>query len=164
MSGSIGLNVSQSTTTNELYAQTRTQKGGGRNGLSSVCEVFGGTLTLALFIIGCVAAAGHMTGVVAGSCAVGLSAPLLLASVLRAVMADNPVERSTAVGSMIMHIALIIIGSLAIAGVIPASAVGLAIILPTVIGLAISCCACCCACSAILALLGLGAAATAFSD
>ena len=102
---------------------------------------FNGTLKFALFIIGCVAAAGHMTGVVAGGCVVGLSIPIILAAIGQLIGGEQKVD---AVGSIILSIFLSVMGSLAIPGIVTPVVTGWCVIVPTLISLSLVCCICCC--------------------
>jgi hypothetical protein len=97
-------------------------------------------LLLALFVIGCCAAAGHLNGIVTGGCAIGLTAPLLLSSLIRAVLAK---KRCTPVVMTILAVALVIIGALAIAGVLLPHTVGWVMIAPALPAIALTSCLCC---------------------
>lgn len=127
--------------------------------LAASANIGAAVLGSALFIIGCVAAAGYLSGVVAGGCAVGISVPLLLMYLAKGVRARTPAERSQAVTNAILMLAVVIIGALGLAGVLPATTVGWVTLAPAIIGLAISCCNCCCCGGglAIAALLGASA-------
>ncbi len=101
-------------------------------------------INLVLFIIGCVAVAGHMNGVVAGGCVVGFSVPLILTAIGSIISAKHPLLRSAAVYQLIQAVALTIIGSLAIAGIVTPITAGWCVIAPTIIGLSLACCCVCC--------------------
>jgi len=122
--------------------------------VTAFCECGTTVFGFALFIIGCMSAGGYFTGVVAGGCAVGLSIPLLLMYLVKGVFAKTPQERSQAVINAILMLAVIIIGSLGITGVLPATTVGWVIVAPTLISLVISYCSCCCSGLAMCALFG----------
>lgn len=108
--------------------------------LSSTSGIFG----FALFIIGCVAAAGHMNGVVAGGCVVGLSTPMLLLAVGTIASSKNKQVVGAAIWNVIQSIALVIIGSLTITGIMTPITAGWCVIGPSLVGLSLACCCACC--------------------
>jgi multisubunit Na+/H+ antiporter MnhB subunit len=122
--------------------------------IAAFCECGTTVIGFALFIIGCMAAGGYFTGVVAGGCAIGLSIPLLLMYLVKGVVAKTPQERSQAVINAILMFAITVIGSLGIAGVLPAVTVGWIVVAPTLISLVVSYCSCCCSGLAMCALFG----------
>jgi uncharacterized Tic20 family protein len=77
-------------------------------------------LHLSLFIIGCVAAAGNLNGVVAGGCMIGLSVPLVIVGLQRIIspMGDATAkwERINAGIYLIIPLVMITMGSFVIAG------------------------------------------------
>lgn len=99
------------------------------------------TIGLALFIIGCVAAAGHMTGVVAGGCVVGLSIPLILTGIGQVVGGK---QKGLALANVILSIFYTVMGSLAIAGVVTPVVAAWCVLVPTIISLSLACCVLCC--------------------
>lgn len=122
--------------------------------IAAFCECGTTVIGFALFIIGCMAAGGYFTGVVAGGCAVSLSIPLLLMYLIKGVVAKTPQVRSQAVINAIMMLAITIIGSLGIAGVLPAITIGWVVVAPTLISMVVSYCSCCCSGMAMCALFG----------
>ncbi len=99
------------------------------------CVVTFGVIGAALFVIGCLAATGHLSGVVAGGCAVGLAIPLLIAALI-----NSSRGKLSAICKVIMNVALVIIGALACAGVISGAAVGYAIVTPVFLAFLANCC------------------------
>lgn len=156
MSSSLGLMRENALTGREMTETQLVQKSGVEFG-QVICSAAMGTLGFALFIIGCVAAAGHLTSVVAGGCAVGLAVPLIIGTLFQALTSRNPAILPQAITGCIMMLVVVIIGSLGCAGVVTAGAVGWTIIIPTIIALGcLYCCLCCVGCAGC-AVLGGGA-------
>jgi hypothetical protein len=107
------------------------------NGCAQCCIM---PIGLALFIIGCCAAAGAMSGIVAGGCAVGLSIPLLLTTLCMgrkdALGHDRTLQL---VASIISNLAYILIGALCIAGIVPATTVGYTVLAISMVDIIIGC-------------------------
>ncbi len=108
---------------------------------------------IALFVIGCVAAAGAMNGVTIGWCIVGLSIPSLIGYVIGAIAGRTPGEKAANAIPLLITIALIVIGALAVAGIVTPVVAGWCVIGPTlaILAIGIVCCYCCapCACMAL---------------
>ncbi|MCH9627569.1 MAG: hypothetical protein S4CHLAM2_12100 [Chlamydiales bacterium] len=85
-------------------------------------------LGFALFVIACVGASGAMSGAALGGCMLGLGIPLAISSALSMLTLDSEAQnykavvRSYCCQVAIMMLATTILGSLAITGVLPASA------------------------------------------
>jgi len=108
--------------------------------LQSCAACCSAPIGLALFIIGVCAAAGTMSGIVAGGCAIGLSVPLLLIAVINGRKDFMGNDRTfDMVTGIISCLAYIVFGALAITGVFPAASVGYAILGVSAIQLIISC-------------------------
>ena len=137
------------------------------NPVVKCCTGVAGVIGLALLIIGCVGVAGHLTPTVMGGCAVGLGVPLLLAGVVKARAGKSALEKTEGIAAASMELVVVIMGILALAGALSATAVGWTIIGPTVITLSIAAVICCCcgplACCAAGAGAGAGAGAVALS-
>ena len=80
------------------------------------------SIGVALFIIGCLAKAGRLNGLVAGGCAVGLAAPLLALSLYNARKTKN--GAGSHLFAAVCMLAIATIGALAIAKALPAHSVG----------------------------------------
>lgn len=99
--------------------------------ISAIAIVVG----IALFVIGCCAAAGKLTGVVAGWCAVGLSVPLVIGAIAALIMIAKihtimkvDIDKCflmQQIASIVSHLAIIAIGAVAIMGIVPATTVGI---------------------------------------
>ena len=170
--------LSQVSTAREiLEPPSSLKKADGGPGVGTSCT---GLLNLALFIIACVAVTGHMSGVVAGGCAVGLGVPSLLLSckgfydkqqemVGQFTAGDLPPEQAETTLkvmkvifalSSILSLAVVTIGALGIAGIVSATTVGWVILAPTLAFWATVCCCiplCCCfACAGGVAAAAAG--------
>jgi len=104
---------------------------------------------MVLCIIGCVAAAGHLTGVVAGGCAVGLSVPVTLLYLVQAKMAADParfLERIMYIVDAILIASMCLVGALGIAGIVSAVTVGWVIVGPllAIVAIAVIAAIACC--------------------
>lgn len=99
---------------------------------------------IALFVIACVTAAGHMSGVAAGGCFIGLSAPLVILSIIQACKEKNGCIKAMHGVSVIASIALMIIGALALSGVIPSTTAGWAYLGIALGQVGLGVLACCC--------------------
>lgn len=111
--------------------------------LNKICGCCVGSIFIALFVIGAVAAAGHMSGVAVGGCAVGLSIPSMLACVLNALISKDGRKRAGSCCNAIEMLAIMIIGALGISGILPATTVGWVIVGPVLIGAGCICCFVC---------------------
>ena len=124
------------------------------------CFCVSSTLGLALLIIGAVGAAGLMSGVSVGGCAVGLSIPMALASCCGGAANKGKSQASEILNNVIYAVVMTILGSLAIAGVIPPTTMGWCLVLPTLVKIALSCVINgCIGCIAVGAVTVLGIAA-----
>lgn len=81
-------------------------------------------LGIALFIIGSLAIADRLTGVVAGGCAVGLSTSMLLFNLAMGKKFKREPRIEDLILGTIVTLATTLIGALAIAGIVPGMAVG----------------------------------------
>lgn len=109
------------------------------------CITYCGTylISTALLIIACIAAAGGMSGVAAGGSIVGLSIPLLIANLMQAkgYHQEGKKLHRAAVGYVaITFLVATILGSMAIAGAVPASAAGWGYLAPILISIPLSYC------------------------
>lgn len=105
-------------------------------------------LSTALFIIGCLAAAGHVNGIVLGGCIVGASAPIVLLCIASAILSKGR-DRVVSIIMMISELAMVAIGALTITGIISPFVAGLIVVVPTVVilGMGYICAYCCCGCA-----------------
>jgi hypothetical protein len=113
------------------------------------CSAGQGAITLALFIIGCFGAVGQLSAVVMGGCAVGLGVPLLLMAITKALCLPGVQDKVQAVASAVLMLVVVVLGALGISGVVSASAIGWAVVTPTLVNLVIGYCASS-ACAAVL--------------
>lgn len=173
------------------FAETHQTRASIQNGsnpiLARCCSCVVGVMGFALFIIGCVATRGNMTGVAVGGCAVGLGVPSLILNALKVCGkgnqaqafidaiemqgegdmpddAKNALDLFVRIGSVVdsaLTLMVVIVGVLAIAGHVTPVTAGWAIVAPTLIGLSMSALCCSCICCAGCAMAGVLAIATA---
>lgn len=115
--------------------------------VQQILEKVQGVFTLALFIIGCVAAAGHMTGIVAGGCMVGLSGAALVILIAYLVRGNNTINVVLKLPNLVDLVATAILGSLAMTGVVSPFAAGWGVLSAALgagtLNCAIACAVCC---------------------
>lgn len=162
MSATLGA-IKQNNFTRDIYEKNLPQKAGGAvGGLTIAWGVGTLAITIALFVIATMGATGQLNGIVVGGCAVGLGGALLIANIISTILSCGQ-GASACVKNMIgviTMLAVVIIGALGIAGVLPATTVGLTAAIITGVSLALLCCGICCMCAAVCA----GAAASSSSS
>ena len=145
--------IPSSRITQEVEQNTAPAKRVGKmDTLTQVTLGLGVCIGIALIVIGALALTGHLSGIVAGGCAVGLGGLAFVLNLIHAIKTDDPKQRAGAIVSAILNLALIIIGSLAITGILSGAAVGWAIIGPMIASLALGCITSSIACCAGVAL------------
>lgn len=131
--GSISSNLFTYTNSNERLAKQQEP-------IQNYCLCISGSIALALFIIGAIGAAGLMSGVSVGGCAVGLSIPMALASCCSGAKDENGQSRAcTILVDVIYAVVMTVLGSLTISGVLPATTMGWCLIAPTLAYFALKC-------------------------
>jgi hypothetical protein len=134
---------------NQGNAQPGQVRESGGSRLLKYCQ-FGARAIIipALFIIGCLAAAGQLSGIVAGGCIIGFSLPLLLVSLVQGVpLQIRQQAHLHTIASVACMVANTIIGALAIAGIIAPAVAGWVVIAPLCLSLFVDVCLYCCLCS-----------------
>ncbi len=91
-----------------------------------------GVLGVALIIIGSLALKGHLTGIVAGGCAIGLSVPAAIATIVK-MATSGDAEKCSGVIILVNLAALTVFGALTCAGLMSGFELGY-VILPLTIG------------------------------
>lgn len=152
MSAALGA-IKQNNYTQDSYEKNLPQKAGGAGALQMVCGVGAIAITIALFVIATMGATGQLNGIIVGGCAVGLGGALLIANIISTILSWGQGAStciSNAIGVITM-LAIVIIGALGIAGVLPATTVGLTVAIITGVNLAMLCCGVCCLSAVICA-------------
>jgi hypothetical protein len=156
-------------TTGSSFIKKRVITKAGNIAPENCCRSFLNILGVAIFIIGCVGAAGHLNGVVLGGCTIGLAGLVALLSVpATCITLSNQTEDQQTfgrvfgtVGEIIISLGLVAVGACALTGVISPVVAGYVIIAPSIIGLTVTCCGICCCVPCVLLCLGCMAARSA---
>jgi hypothetical protein len=104
---------------------------------------------LALFVIGCVAVAGHLNGVVAGGCIIGLSIPPVIAIVVELIVrkvsgVNKSLHKIIKAIEIILKLGAIVMSALAVAHVVSPQIAGWSALVGGPISLALVCIASIC--------------------
>jgi hypothetical protein len=95
---------------------------------------------LALLIIACLTVTGVMSGVVAGGTIVGLAGVTFMLKVAKAIFAKSKADRYAAIAGSVLVLALAVLGTLSLVGVIPASIAAYTILGAAAASIMIDCC------------------------
>ncbi len=131
-------------------------------GASCVQSILG----IAYLVIGSLGVAGVLSGTVLGGCAIAFAVPYALASLSKLVKSDNGTKSCVYLFNIITQVALVVLGSLAITGVISPTVLGWCMIGPTLAALTLACCIGCvwAGCLAVVASTDPNGVAEAFSE